>query len=283
MARVVIVGGGAIGLCGALLLGKDGHQVTVLERDPAAAAAPGAAWGGLGAARRQPVPHAAPLRGAVRQPDARERARGHRRAARRRSAADEPVPRRPGRVHGRVPRGRRPVRRRHRAPARRRGRHRGGRRGEPERHGPARRRGGGPAHRRARGARRTARDRRAHRRRARRSPPTSWSRPCGRRSMLPKLLTDIGARAPIEEKEDCGFVYWGRHFRSADGSLPPMLGGAADGLRLHVDPHPALRQRHLGGGHGDERQGRRAAQAVRRRHLDEGREELSPRRPLARG
>jgi flavin-dependent dehydrogenase len=47
---------------------------------------------------------------------------------------------------------------------------------------------------------------------------------CGRRSTLPKLLVDIGARAPIEEKEDCGFIYYGRHFRSADGSVPPAFG-----------------------------------------------------------
>jgi flavin-dependent dehydrogenase len=46
----------------------------------------------------------------------------------------------------------------------------------------------------------------------------------GRRSTLPALLTDVGARAPIEEKEDCGFVYYGRHFRSGDGSVPPMFG-----------------------------------------------------------
>ena len=48
---------------------------------------------------------------------------------------------------------------------------------------------------------------------------------CGRRSTLPELLAAIGATAPIEEKEDCGFVYYGRHFTSGDGSLPPMFGG----------------------------------------------------------
>ncbi len=46
----------------------------------------------------------------------------------------------------------------------------------------------------------------------------------GRRSALPRLLADIGARPPVEELEDCGFVYYGRHFRSADGSLPPAFG-----------------------------------------------------------
>ena len=46
----------------------------------------------------------------------------------------------------------------------------------------------------------------------------------GRRSALPRLLADIGARPPVEELEDCGFVYYGRHFCSADGSLPPAFG-----------------------------------------------------------
>jgi hypothetical protein len=48
----------------------------------------------------------------------------------------------------------------------------------------------------------------------------------GRRSTLPGWLQDIGARRPIEELEDSGFVYFGRHFRSADGSVPPMFGPA---------------------------------------------------------
>jgi 2-polyprenyl-6-methoxyphenol hydroxylase-like FAD-dependent oxidoreductase len=48
----------------------------------------------------------------------------------------------------------------------------------------------------------------------------------GRRSALPRLLAGIGARPPVEELEDCGFVYYGRHFCSADGSLPPAFGPA---------------------------------------------------------
>jgi 2-polyprenyl-6-methoxyphenol hydroxylase-like FAD-dependent oxidoreductase len=48
----------------------------------------------------------------------------------------------------------------------------------------------------------------------------------GRRSPLPRWLTEIGARAPVEELDDCGFVYYGRHFRSADGDQPPLLGPA---------------------------------------------------------
>jgi len=46
----------------------------------------------------------------------------------------------------------------------------------------------------------------------------------GRRSALPGWLTDVGARPPVEELEESGFVYYGRHFRSADGSVPPMFG-----------------------------------------------------------
>src|SRR6478736_3084612 len=43
----------------------------------------------------------------------------------------------------------------------------------------------------------------------------------GRRSPVSGMLAAIGARPPDEEKEDCGFVYYARHFRSADGSCPP--------------------------------------------------------------
>ena len=46
----------------------------------------------------------------------------------------------------------------------------------------------------------------------------------GRRSALPGWLSEIGARDPAEELEDSGFVYYGRHFRSVDGSVPPAIG-----------------------------------------------------------
>jgi 2-polyprenyl-6-methoxyphenol hydroxylase-like FAD-dependent oxidoreductase len=48
----------------------------------------------------------------------------------------------------------------------------------------------------------------------------------GRRSALPDWLQGIGAQRPAEELEDSGFMYYGCHFRSADGSLPTMLGPA---------------------------------------------------------
>ena len=43
----------------------------------------------------------------------------------------------------------------------------------------------------------------------------------GRRSALPAWLDAIDARQPTEERDDSGFVYYGRHFRSTDGSVPP--------------------------------------------------------------
>lgn len=48
----------------------------------------------------------------------------------------------------------------------------------------------------------------------------------GRRSALPSWLKAAGAEPPAEELEDSGFVYYGRHYRSADGSMPVALGGA---------------------------------------------------------
>ncbi|HEX5266124.1 MAG TPA: hypothetical protein VFW24_05075 [Acidimicrobiales bacterium] len=48
----------------------------------------------------------------------------------------------------------------------------------------------------------------------------------GRRSAQPAWLAAVGARPPEEELEDSGFMYYGRHYRSADGSLPADIGGA---------------------------------------------------------
>ena len=42
----------------------------------------------------------------------------------------------------------------------------------------------------------------------------------GRRSRMPALLREAGGPAAAEEAADCGFVYYTRFFRSADGSTP---------------------------------------------------------------
>jgi 2-polyprenyl-6-methoxyphenol hydroxylase-like FAD-dependent oxidoreductase len=63
----------------------------------------------------------------------------------------------------------------------------------------------------------------------------------GRRSPLPAWFTGIGAQPPREEIEDCGFTYYGRHFRSEDGSLPVLIGppvqnyGSISALTLPAD------------------------------------------------
>ena len=46
---------------------------------------------------------------------------------------------------------------------------------------------------------------------------------CGRRSALGSWLSAVGARPPIEEREDSGFVYYARHFRSRTGQPPSPL------------------------------------------------------------
>ena len=44
MAKIVMIGGGVAGLIGSVLLARDGHHVTLLERDPAPPPAPTEAW-----------------------------------------------------------------------------------------------------------------------------------------------------------------------------------------------------------------------------------------------
>jgi 2-polyprenyl-6-methoxyphenol hydroxylase-like FAD-dependent oxidoreductase len=46
----------------------------------------------------------------------------------------------------------------------------------------------------------------------------------GRRSALPDWLEALGAPRPDEQVDDSGFIYIGRHFRSRDGRLPVALG-----------------------------------------------------------
>jgi 2-polyprenyl-6-methoxyphenol hydroxylase-like FAD-dependent oxidoreductase len=45
----------------------------------------------------------------------------------------------------------------------------------------------------------------------------------GRRSPLPAWLAAIGADVPAEESEDLGFIYYTRYFRPAAGQVPPTL------------------------------------------------------------
>jgi 2-polyprenyl-6-methoxyphenol hydroxylase-like FAD-dependent oxidoreductase len=44
----------------------------------------------------------------------------------------------------------------------------------------------------------------------------------GRRSPVGSMLEAVGARRPYEEREDSGFVYYCRHFSSADGVFPSV-------------------------------------------------------------
>jgi len=45
----------------------------------------------------------------------------------------------------------------------------------------------------------------------------------GRRSALGSWLQAAGARRPAEDRADCGFVYYARHFRSRSGEQPAVL------------------------------------------------------------
>ena len=46
----------------------------------------------------------------------------------------------------------------------------------------------------------------------------------GRRSPLPRWLIDTGGRPPREVAADSGFIYYSRHYRSPDGTMPVPLG-----------------------------------------------------------
>ncbi len=58
----------------------------------------------------------------------------------------------------------------------------------------------------------------------------------GRRARLTDWLCAIGARPALEEREDSGFVYYARHFRSADGAMPALMGP----LLQHYAPFSTL-------------------------------------------
>lgn len=46
----------------------------------------------------------------------------------------------------------------------------------------------------------------------------------GRRSVVPAMIAALGAERPVDEHGDEGFTYYCRHFRAADGSTPAVLG-----------------------------------------------------------
>jgi hypothetical protein len=64
---------------------------------------------------------------------------------------------------------------------------------------------------------------------------------CGRRSPMPTWLEGIGAKPATEVRDDSGFIYYGRHYRSRAGALPPPLGpglqewGSISSLTLPAD------------------------------------------------
>ncbi len=105
----------------------------------------------------------------------------------------------------------------------------------------------------------------------------------GRRSALPDWLEAAGARRPVEELEDSGFVYYGRHFRSAERHHAGRAGTEFAGLWQCVDPHAAGRQRHLGGGGDRQCRGPCHAGSARHRALAGGGAEPAVGRSLARG
>ena len=69
----------------------------------------------------------------------------------------------------------------------------------------------------------------------------------GRSSKLPNWLEAIGARRPIEEAEDSGFIYYTRFFRSTTGVVPVLPRVATDTLPFVFSPHAPRRRRYLVG------------------------------------
>jgi 2-polyprenyl-6-methoxyphenol hydroxylase-like FAD-dependent oxidoreductase len=223
MARIVMAGGGIAALLTAMLLADDGHEVTVLERDPAPAAAPAAAWddwkrrfvaqfrlphlflarfrieverelprvaealGQAGALRFNPLALAPPEAiGGFREGD-----RAYEMLTGRRAVMEAVIAAAAQATPGvRIRRGAEVT---------------GLMTGDPAPGGVPRVTGV----RTADGAEIAA---------------DLVVDATGRRSPLGRWLADCGAAPAAEEAEDSGFLYYGRHFRSADGSVPPMLG-----------------------------------------------------------
>jgi 2-polyprenyl-6-methoxyphenol hydroxylase-like FAD-dependent oxidoreductase len=225
MADVVVVGGGVVGLCGSLLLARDGHRVTLLERDPAPPPLSSddawTSWERRGVSQFRMLHYFLPRFREVLEAELPDVAAALERAGAVRTNVIENLPApvtggtRPGDQRLTALTGRRPV---VEAAISRVAQ------GEP-----------GIDIRRGAAVRGLLTD----------TDPLLPAVPhvagvvtdegeelaadlvvdaSGRRSPLPRWLAGAGAQAPEDEWEDLGFVYYGRHFRSHDGSLPEALG-----------------------------------------------------------
>jgi 2-polyprenyl-6-methoxyphenol hydroxylase-like FAD-dependent oxidoreductase len=238
MARIVMAGGGIAALVTAMLLADDGHEVTVLEQDPSPAAAPAQAWDGW---RRRFVAQ-------FRLPHlfvARFRAEVERELPRLAHALDQAgvlrynplalVP--PAAIGGfrdgdgayEMLTGRRSVMEAVIAEA------------AAATPGVTVRRGAEVAGLVTAGAGAVPRVTGVRAKDGAELAADLVVDATGRRSPLARWLADAGAAPPAEEVEDSGFVYYARHFRSADGSVPMMLGpgiqeyGTVSSLTLPAD------------------------------------------------
>ena len=223
MSKVIVLGGGLCGLASALMLARDGHEVTVLERDPAPVPeSPERAWeawerGGVAQFRQAHYmqPRGRQVLGAE-LPDVLA-------AIREADAAELHWPRMmPPTIEDRSPRpgdeelmtvtARRPTLEQAMASAAER------------QDGLTVRRGAAVARLETR-----ARDGAVHVTGVRTEDGVTLY--CdlvvdatGRRSRMPALLREAGGPEAVEEGGDSGFVYYTRFFRSADGSTPAPRG-----------------------------------------------------------
>ena len=69
----------------------------------------------------------------------------------------------------------------------------------------------------------------------------------GRGSPLPRWCSDADIGPLHEESEDSGFIYYGRFFRSADGTTPQPYRPSAGADGDLLDPDSPVGQRHVGG------------------------------------
>ena len=224
MARIVVAGAGVAGMCGAMMLARDGHQVVVLERDAAPPVEPGLAWDRWarpGVAQFR-LPHALlPRFRQVMDEELPDVAAALEAAGALRSNRVAVLPPsmtggvRPGDQRFDTITGRRPLV--EAALARMLDDHPGitVRRGVTVRQLAIADPKAGDDVPRVDGVVTDARER---------IDADLVVDAGGRRSTLPQLLTMAGARSPVEDIADSGYVYYARHFRRTDGAMPTMVG-----------------------------------------------------------